>query len=1166
MRHRISNTNLTILLAAVIGLWMAADSGLAQERIYRGNTIYRAKNTMSGNLVRSVFYNYGLVGNIGEISGEWPIGTGNEYVGDVSPLVGVQFVHPSGDTMVSVTTSDGPRQNPDGPPGGGTFWGFEPLEGFNAVPIVGQDPKVAMSNQPDTWPEYWPDKNQDDERDHGWRKDMADPGWQGAWNGYFGKNVMSADQETYFQMDDHADGEWFQRTDSLENVYYYYPSIEDSLRRGLGLRVLVRGMQWAHFLAQDCIFWLYEITNISSFNYDKVCFGMIVGTLSGGRQDSEDDLAYFDLENDITYSWDSDDQGSLGWVSVRPGEINVGYVGYAFLESPGNPVDGIDNDGDSDHPGSPTLTASLLYEMTQPQTVRSGQPLILMDYNTYQRSDTVMTADSLIWFFRDQRRVLRVGDTLRENGRNNIDDNFNGLIDERFDSTHIDHKYRDYFTGQGLTDPLIDEARDDGIDNDGDWNPLTNDVGFDGVAGTGDIGEGDGQPTDGEPNFDKTDVDESDQIGLTSFYYFTPPGAVRMRDDQSIWTRMIPGNFDVIEDTPMDGDFVYGSGYFPLRSGQTERFSMALLYGENYTDIRDNKITVQQIYDENYNFARPPDKPKLWTVPGDGKVTLYWDSKAEDSYEPICDCKDFEGYKIYRATDPSFNEVFSVTDGLGRRVFHRPIAQFDLDNGNGGFFPIIRNAVIFNLGDDTGLRHSWTDTTVENGQTYYYAVVAYDRGDIEKQILPAENSKTIVMDEAGNITLDINTAVVTPRAPAAGYEEASMSSFEHASGSATGAVALDLVDPRLVRDNVRYDFTFANVPDSISSTQTIYSITRDSLGIRSNVLVNEPLLPKDNLLPQTRRFRAYYDSLFNRPPGLYDPIQYFQVAGTPMFDGQIVYILIPRDTALIAEISGWEDTTKTLFSFTFQKTNLGTNPDSAVRIPMDYEIEWFDHIVDTTLHFYDPLNFDFPAIPVNFSVKNISRDYRVKCVFVERSATRNGTVDANESLILFDSLGGQYEIGWNVGFVARPIQGDTLPPGAGDKLTLHVYQPYTGNDLYVYGTRASRINADAVTLDRIKVYPNPYVAVSPQEPTNLFNEGRGERRITFIHLPNECTIRIYTVRGDLIQEIRHFADIDDGHENWDLRSRDGQNVAYGTYLYHIESPFGEKTGRFAVIK
>ncbi|MCK7525768.1 MAG: hypothetical protein MZV64_53245 [Ignavibacteriales bacterium] len=40
------------------------------------------------------------------------------------------------------------------------------------------------------------------------------------------------------------------------------------------------------------------------------------------------------------------------------------------------------------------------------------------------------------------------------------------------------------------------------------------DTGADGVFGTNDTGEGDGEPTNGETNFDKTDIDESDQIGL----------------------------------------------------------------------------------------------------------------------------------------------------------------------------------------------------------------------------------------------------------------------------------------------------------------------------------------------------------------------------------------------------------------------------------------------------------------------------------------------------------------------------------------------------------------------------------------------------------------------------------------------------------------------------
>jgi hypothetical protein len=36
---------------------------------------------------------------------------------------------------------------------------------------------------------------------------------------------------------------------------------------------------------------------------------------------------------------------------------------------------------------------------------------------------------------------------------------------------------------------------------------------------------------------------------------------------------------------------------------------------------------------------------------------------------------------------------------------------------------------------------------------------------------------------------------------------------------------------------------------------------------------------------------------------------------------------------------------------------------------------------------------------------------------------------------------------------------------------------------------------------------------------------------------------------------------------WDLLSDEGQRIAYGVYIYHIDVPnVGEKIGRFAVIK
>lgn len=152
-------------------------------------------------------------------------------------------------------------------------------------------------------------------------------------------------------------------------------------------------------------------------------------------------------------------------------------------------------------------------------------------------------------------------------------------------------KYKNYRTGAGVSDLLIDERRDNNIDEDGDWTSAFDDVGIDGL-GVGDNGypgpdqgEGNGIPDQGEPNFGRTDPDESDQIGLTSFNFFSNTAAPDLSIDSLLWGRMTPGRFDVISPTPQDGDFIYASGYFPLVPGNgnadvKERFSVALLLGK----------------------------------------------------------------------------------------------------------------------------------------------------------------------------------------------------------------------------------------------------------------------------------------------------------------------------------------------------------------------------------------------------------------------------------------------------------------------------------------------------------------------------------------------------------------------------------------------------------
>ena len=378
----------------------------------QGNELARAKNSHSGNKIRSTFYNYGLVGRWQnepeDIGGEWPINSGHEYIGDVGHLVGAEFRDQESIVKRSVITVDGPRgseMNQD------VHWGWEPIPGYTNP----DTPLVAMSHMgPDdenptythTWPSSWPDKF----------SDPTDPGWSGKWNGYFGKDQKNAEQESYFVMDDYNDSE-----------FNYFPDSSNLDRRGMGLSCTVRGLQWNHILAEDVLFWLYDIKNISDKDIEKMVFGYIVGTITGGDGDSQDDWADFDKLDDIAYSFDNGTDLETGLGGIGSGGWSpVGLAGYAFLESPGNPYDGIDNDGDGEFGSGKSLSI----ENFLPKYISPGDSVVVINYQTYERSLIPFPQDSLIVYKGDSSIIYNANTTLEEIPRNLIDDNLNGLIDE----------------------------------------------------------------------------------------------------------------------------------------------------------------------------------------------------------------------------------------------------------------------------------------------------------------------------------------------------------------------------------------------------------------------------------------------------------------------------------------------------------------------------------------------------------------------------------------------------------------------------------------------------------------------------------------------------------------------------------------------------------------
>ena len=106
---------------------------------------------------------------------------------------------------------------------------------------------------------------------------------------------------------------------------------------------------------------------------------------------------------------------------------------------------------------------------------------------------------------------------------------------------------------------------------------------------------------------------------------------------------------------------------------------------------------------------------------------------------------------------------------------------------------------------------------------------------------------------------------------------------------------------------------------------------------------------------------------------------------------------------------------------------------------------------------------------------------------------------------------------------------------------------------------------------KVMVYPNPY-RIDGEYSANKYEEGGTYgKRIRFVNLPPRCTIRIYTLDGDLVRTIDHEKKegaLDATYDEWDLISRNTQAVVSGIYLFSVEDKeSGEnQVGKFVIIK
>ncbi len=1024
------------------------------------------------------------------------------------------------------------REEMDVDPTGTVEWGFYPIFGyFNEA-----DEYAAVSNKPYSWPPV------------GWPATGSTTKWPGEWDGRFGRGVIYADMEAYFAVNDAQD----QENLGPEDYVKYYPRpghFVGELRPnvtiqlgspwgGLGTRVETRGFQWNNPQARDAIFWEYSVANISDYDLTEVAFGYWVDNAIGG--DGDDDLGYFDDESDMAYSWDIN--------GIGLGGLPTGVMGFAYLESPGLAYDYQDNDG-----------------------------------------------DGLIDEKRDNEALAFIGPT---DGINDLD-----AFLEFYDLTEEDL--------QSHWDADEDQDWEDGEDLNGDGiyqlsEYAGDDVGLDGVA-PGELNyEG---PDEGEcnhmpdylegvgcePNFNETDVSESDMIGLTAFRMYPIPSHAPsnttqwFKNDQAMWEVISVDSLEEYLDIVSNLVEVFASASFPLYQGRVERISMSELHSydplaglesdeHSAPALYELKRIVQVIYEKDYRFAQPPKMPTLTATAGDGEVILTWDDIADTrTRDPfVGNVNDFEGYKVYRATDRYMSDAEVITDGYGTPTFMLPIFQCDLIDDISGFtdFGLV-NGIAYNLGYDTGITHVFRDNTVQNGRTYYYAVVAYDYGapDIGPGISPSENNVVIQLDEAENVeSIGKNVAIVIPHQPAAGYIPPEISTEENPNLIGTGTVQPEILARGSLKPGHEYMMTFGiDTLGQVSGYDngilyatnkfSVYDVSDSTILVYeedSTKFIGNHLLFRDSLDYWTLNVEEEISS------DVFDGIQVIIDPAVETADynysesGWLVGNGIMRITPSISE--GPKMPWKYQIVFTDNDSAyVGIASTGTVRDENGSSIG-SDKIANPAINFY---------VQNMFFVDSISGQYELMDV-IAQDMNNNDTFDLFEDRIFIGAPAGNR---WRATafIIDFQLATDATYPLSGDVYQVDWDRPFFESDTIRFTVSSDdSLNITDLTSDmkNIKVVPNPYVMTNLMEPalSNPFLNQR--RRLLFTHIPATCTIKIFTISGVLVDKIIVENEPDNGIVHWDMLTREGLEIAAGMYLYHVESEVtgDEKLGKFAVIK
>lgn len=641
------------------------------------------------------------------------------------------------------------------------------------------------------------------------------------------------------------------------------------------------------------------------------------------------------------------------------------------------------------------------------------------------------------------------------------------------------------------------------------------------------------------------------------------------------------------------------------------------------TKLKQLDATAQKLFDADFNVIPPPPIPNsthsIQQIGGEGSsfvnLTLSWQDNAEsyrfwDSVFALPDTMNiyyFQGYEVYEVkkdatTLPDFSDPSSINDNLTLlAIFDKKdsigVIQDSLSLGisvNGqeqyGYFPVVppytytTPAGFPNSGLFRNLKITKTNypdlyggnSNLIYGQEYKFVIVAYAYSATAPRGLHVVRSP-------------LNPFTIVPTAPVAGTQT------NYANGDTLNTNRRDLgVAPIILNSQALIDATYRvqfNSPDTSYNIQKsvdggaftnlaqnlkISSGSRNFDGIEFGVnKITKSGVIRDTIsnpsVNQSRQYGFSYEPAANK---FVEGSKYLLSNDRP-YQSQLMALSWPTQgtyTNLQSLVKANE-----LKNVEIEFTGTGGAGQMAYRYRVLSNINYaYQDFVEVPFRAYEVDPTDSTGTRRQINVAFVVAD--------STTTTWSPTADSLGGKFVTYFFRSTYSSTPDPFYTSKNLflqQGQTdiyyvwspklVSPGAtytvGDKMGIYPYmitRPFIepGYPLYyqftVSGTTIS--NQTAVTrndLEKIRVVPNPYLGF------NVLETSSSNRFVTFRRLPEVCTIKIYTLNGDLIKSISKDNTTSD--QQWNLRTFEDVPVASGMYIALIDAPgIGQKVIKLAI--